>query len=200
MALPTKTATGSLRSVGDALPNLLSRIGYRQSEPKAEALATAAATILYGSYRRDDAADVEVLMSAAIAVLAEYPPECIRHVTDPRTGIQSNTYVSIDPRTKQEVRGRFQSFPPNPGELQEACEAYMAPIRRREYRERQEREQAERTAKACAEEAARRNRPTLAELQAKYGMGGDIRVINERGDVIAGLIAFAERPATTSQR
>ena len=64
---------------------------------------------MFGCYRKGDANDPETYTAAITAILAEYEPEVIQRVTDPRTGI---------PR-------KFK-FMPNPAELSEACDEAQA--------------------------------------------------------------------------
>lgn len=91
-------------------------------------------------------------MASITAVLTDYPPETVRVITDPRTGIA--TYE------------KFRIWMPNPGELKEACEAIEAPARRAKERqgaiERYERENA-------LLETHRDGRLSIEELKAKYG-------------------------------
>lgn len=61
---------------------------------------------MFGCYRKGDANDPEVYTAAVAAILAEYDPEVIRRITDPRTGIP-----------------RRMKFMPNPAEISEECEA-----------------------------------------------------------------------------
>jgi hypothetical protein len=145
------TAVGSLRPVSATLQDLLTSAGFKPVAPsrEKEELAAIAATLLEGSYRNDAAASAEVFHLGYVMTLAEYPDDCIRHVTDPRTGIQSFKYMTW--RGDKEVRGPFMAWPPNPGELQQACEKYMAPILRRQERDRVAAEQA----RAAAAEAER---------------------------------------------
>ena len=49
--------------------------------------AAVRARILFGCYRKGDANDPETYTAAITAILAEYEPEVIQRVTDPRTGI-----------------------------------------------------------------------------------------------------------------
>lgn len=44
-------------------------------------------TLLFGCYRRDEAADPEVYFSAAIAVFSEFTPDIVEYATDARTGL-----------------------------------------------------------------------------------------------------------------
>jgi hypothetical protein len=144
---------GSLKPASAALPSLLSGTGGRPPRPETEALALARATLLYGSYRRDDAANAEVIIEAATAILAEYPAEVIIEATDPRTGIQA--------------QAKFAAFPPNPGEVRQFCEALMEP-RRREERRRREAEELDRWRREG--EALRANAPTAEEIRNRYGI------------------------------
>lgn len=81
--------------------------------------ATERARLLFGCYRRGDANDPDTYAAAVAAVLSEYSADCIRSVTDPRTGIQSTS-----------------QFLPTVAEVKAACEEYMAPVRRDQERER----------------------------------------------------------------
>lgn len=46
---------------------------------------------MFGCFRRGDANDPDIYVAAITAVLAEYPEEVVKHVTDPRTGIPRKT-------------------------------------------------------------------------------------------------------------
>lgn len=81
---------------------------------------------MFGCYRKGDANDPETYAAAIAAVLAQYEPETMRYVTDPRTGIAAKT-----------------SWMPNPGEVRKACEEYEGPMRRAREREASERRQLE---------------------------------------------------------
>jgi hypothetical protein len=63
------------------------------------------ARTLFGCYRKGDANDPETYTAAITAILAEYSPEVIQRVTDPRTGI-----------------ARTNKWMPNPAEVAEACD------------------------------------------------------------------------------
>jgi hypothetical protein len=60
---------------------------------------------LFGCYRKGDANDPEIYTAAIAAVLADYEPEVIARVTDPRTGLPRKT-----------------KFLPNPAEVADACD------------------------------------------------------------------------------
>lgn len=81
--------------------------------------------MLLQCYRTGDAADPEAYMTGIASVLCTYPRDAIDHVTDPRWGLQTR-----------------MKWMPAPAEIREACEAFMAPIRAREARDRQARETA----------------------------------------------------------
>lgn len=66
------------------------------------------AKLLLGCYRRDEASDPDAYIQAITMVLTDYPRSVVEFVTDPRTGIQS--------------REQFKAFPPNSGEVKQACE------------------------------------------------------------------------------
>ena len=68
-------------------------------------LAAERTRLLFGCYRRGDANDPEIYTAAVAAVLAEYEPDVITRVTDPRTGLPRKT-----------------KFLPNPAEVAEACD------------------------------------------------------------------------------
>ena len=64
--------------------------------------------MLFGCYRRGDANDPEMYVSAVAAVLACYDVDLIREVTDPRTGIMTTE--------------KHMTFMPNAGELKVYCD------------------------------------------------------------------------------
>jgi hypothetical protein len=74
--------------------------------PTSPAIAAERARLLFGCYRRGDANDPETYTAAIAAILAEYPPDVVQRVTDPRTGI-----------------ARKIKFLPTVAELSEECEA-----------------------------------------------------------------------------
>ena len=84
--------------------------------------------------------------SALASVLADYPDEIIRKLTDPARGMP--------------VR---QKWRPLPYELKQACEEEVAPLRRQAERDRRAAESARLLA------APEQEKPTLAELKERYG-------------------------------
>lgn len=60
---------------------------------------------MYSCYRKDEAFNPDVFLTAAAAILSEYSEAVIRYVTDPRTGLPSR-----------------QKWPPQASEIKEACE------------------------------------------------------------------------------
>ena len=82
-------------------------------------LAIDRAQVLFGSYRRTDANDPEIYLRAIAAVLANYPPDLMREVTDPLTGIQTTE--------------RFETWPPNAGELKRYCDEIVCRRARLRY-------------------------------------------------------------------
>lgn len=121
--------------------------------------ASERARLLFGQYRRGDANDPEIYVATVAAILADYPPETIRYVTDPRTGIAANPLS--DPET-----GRVWSGMPDAANVKRACELHYAPTRRLLEREKAAREQiAER--EQLAEIAHHKPRKTYEELQAE---------------------------------
>jgi hypothetical protein len=107
------------------------------------------AQILLGCYRKDDAADPETYAGAVAAVLAEYPPDIVQRVTDPRSGLPSKL-----------------QWLPSVKEVRDACEELD---NRRRYQEQRAHQQAEQIAELKRLDAMRQTRPTLAEMKAKYG-------------------------------
>ena len=59
------------------------------------------ATLLLGSYRKDNATNPETYIQAVTMVLSDFPQNVVELITDPRTGIQADQ--------------RYLSFAPNAG-------------------------------------------------------------------------------------
>lgn len=91
-------------------------------------------------------------MASITAILTDYPPETVRVITDPRTGIA--TYE------------KFRVWMPNPGELKAACDEIEAPERRADARQASEKRFLEENKLL---ETHRECRLTLEELKDKYG-------------------------------
>lgn len=70
--------------------------------------ASQKAALLFGCYRKGDAADPEIYVAAVTAILSEYPAEVVDFVCDPRTGLP-----------------RKLSFLPTVAEIAAACDARM---------------------------------------------------------------------------
>jgi hypothetical protein len=116
---------------------------------------------LLGCYRRDDAADPETYAAAVAAVLSTYPPDIVKRVTDPRTGLPGKS-----------------KFLPTVSEVREECERLaMADAASIERQQSIERQLAER--KAEEESRAARPRPTIEELKEKYGPNWGLSVPEE---------------------
>jgi hypothetical protein len=122
---------------------------YRSAAKTDVETALQRAQILLGCYRRDDAADPETYGGAVAAVLAEYPPDIVQRVTDPRSGIPSRS-----------------QWLPTVKEVRDACEEIDQ--RRRAVAQMKKRE-AEQLAARKAAELSRDRRPTYEELKAQYG-------------------------------
>lgn len=71
---------------------------------------------MFGCYRKGDANDPETYTAAIAAILAEYEPEVVHRVTDPRTGIP-----------------RKMKFMPNPAEVSEFCEETKKAVESERY-------------------------------------------------------------------
>jgi hypothetical protein len=109
------------------------------------------ARLLFGQYRRGDANDPDVYVASVAAILADYPAETIRYVTDPRTGIAANP---INPNW---------SGLPDTAHVKRACENHSGPTRRAAEREAAMRRQiAER--KALPTPSERAVRPSYEDL------------------------------------
>ena len=72
--------------------------------------------ILFSAYRKADYADPEGFVIQLGVILSDYPPDVVRHVTDPRTGIQ-----------------RRLKWPPTIAEIVEACDDAMKPFSQRKF-------------------------------------------------------------------
>lgn len=105
------------------------------------------ARILLGCYRTGDANDPETYVTAIAAVLAKYPDSVITAITDPRTGLPIK-----------------KTWLPSIKEVFDACESEMEPIREENARIKRMKEQLE-----MRERMERGERPTMAQLKAKYG-------------------------------
>jgi hypothetical protein len=102
--------------------------------------------LILGSYRTGDANDPDTYVRVIAAVLTCYPVEIMKEVSDPRWGIATKI-----------------KWLPTLYDVKDACEAAMQPVYRRE---REAAHAAERRQRLSAPNVPR---PTLAELQAKYG-------------------------------
>lgn len=143
-----------LRPISQSLQELIgyskgSRLSTNLSVKTDPVTAVQRAKLLAGCYRKSDASDPETYAGAVSAVLAEYAPDIVQRVTDPRTGLPSKL-----------------QWLPSVKEVRDACEELDA--RQRYLRERAKQE-AEQVAELRRMDAARQTRPTLAEMRAKYG-------------------------------
>jgi hypothetical protein len=138
--------------------------------------------LLFGQYRRGDANDPDVYVASVAAILADYPADTIRYVTDPRTGIAGNP---INPNW---------TGPPDIADVKRACERHYGPMRRaintkaainRQFAEREKMAIGDRSKRPTYEELVRRcNEAGLiigqpkhrippvrpADIMAKYGI------------------------------
>jgi hypothetical protein len=111
-------------------------------------------------FRTGEANNPEVFVTAIAATLARYPDQVIYDVTDPRTGIPSKI-----------------SWMPTIKDVREACDRAYAPIQQQVERERRIAEQL-----AAREAEENKPRPTLEQLQAKYGKDWGLGNINGKPD------------------
>lgn len=100
--------------------------------------------ILFSAFRTDQYADAEGYVASLKMVLEGYPDDVIVHVTDPRTGVQ-----------------RGCKWPPTIAEIVSACDARLQELVKLAGRQRK--------VVPLIEGPPREERPTLAELKAKYG-------------------------------
>ena len=115
-------------------------------------MATRRAAILFGCYRKGDAADPETYAAAVAAVLASFPQPVVYAVTDPLRGLPSQS-----------------QFLPTVAEVRKACDAIVEREGRAaesDYRVRRQLEE-----RREYEELRAQPRLSLAELKAKYGDG-----------------------------
>jgi hypothetical protein len=105
------------------------------------------AKLLLGCYRTGDANDPQTYVAAITAVLARFPREVITAITHPVTGLPSK-----------------KDWLPTVKEVFSACHEAYAPILENEARLKRIKEQVE-----MREREERGERPTMAQLKAKYG-------------------------------
>jgi hypothetical protein len=153
---PSQGSTTNSESSTNRLPTSTCHQSQQNSIAHAN-YATSRAKILFGQYRRGDANDPDTYVAGVAAVLAEYPPETIRYVTDPRTGIAANPLA--DPDT-----GRVWTGMPDLANVKRACEIHYAPTRQLIARNRQAQEDQKRREEEVRREADRPSRPTYQEL------------------------------------
>ena len=71
----------------DSKPNSQSLTSLPPITAEQASYASERARLLFGFYRKGDANDPDAYVAGITAILAEYEPEVIRRVTDPRQGI-----------------------------------------------------------------------------------------------------------------
>lgn len=103
---------------------------------------------MFGCYRKGDANDPETYCAAVTAVLAQYPPDVVRLVTDPRSGLASR-----------------QEFLPTVKEVRDACEAIVQ-AEARAYRQKQDYARQMHERRALDEKY--KNQPKI-DFAARYG-------------------------------
>jgi len=132
------------------------------------AWATKQVSLFFGSFRKADADDPEVFTAGCLRLFTAYPPEIVQHVTDPLTGLctQSEWLPSLK-RVKDALSERHETV------------AARKAVQDREL---------EQIAARKAELANKNNRPTLEELKAKHGPNWGLQA-----DVKAEDVARAER-------
>jgi hypothetical protein len=120
--------------------------------------AASRAKILFGCYRTGDANDPQTYVAAITAILARYPEEVITAVTHPATGLPSK-----------------KGWLPTVKELVDACDEAVEPIVQNEARLKRIKDQLEMRERMDSGE-----KPTLAQLQDKYGKGWGIQPPDQR--------------------
>jgi hypothetical protein len=88
------------------------------AERSSPSFAAERTRILLGCFRKGEAADAEVYVTAIAAMLSTYPEEIVRQVTDPVRGLPSKV-----------------NWLPTLAEIRHECETFMRPIRDAEKRE-----------------------------------------------------------------
>lgn len=104
---------------------------------------------MFRCYPAGQANDPETYTAAISAVLAEYPPEVVHRVTDPRTGV-----------------ARKVKFLPSVAEVVEACEAEVKPIYEAMARQRQQKQAAR--DREAHEQAIASHDPALAKRMQQF--------------------------------
>lgn len=118
---PKPTAVTGFSPVASSLPQIGSLNASGSSiEATRPEVAVSRARTLFGCYRKGEANDPETYVAAISAVLAEYAPDIVQQVTDPRRGLPSRV-----------------SFLPTVKEVKDACEA-IASARAEAKRRKQE--------------------------------------------------------------
>jgi hypothetical protein len=112
-------------------------------------IAVERAKLMFGCYRKGDAADPETYAAAIAAVLANYPLETVLRVTNPVHGLPSRS-----------------NWLPTVKEVREACDEIEQ--RKQRFADNATRDLEQLEARRLEDEA-RKRRPTLPELKAKYG-------------------------------
>lgn len=69
----------------------VSTLGSGRASRCSPAVLADRARVLVGCYRQGEAADPEVYLAALAAIMAEYPEDIVRVVTDPRSGLPSRS-------------------------------------------------------------------------------------------------------------
>lgn len=141
---------------------------------------------MLGQYRAGSAADPDIYVAGVAAILAEYPPETMRYVTDPRTGLAANPIK--DPDT-----GRAWKGLPDLADVKTACEMHYGPVRRAQQREvALQRQIAEAKAERAREEV-RASRPSYEDLQRRCAEAGLFIGGANRTSTPFGIESFREK-------
>jgi hypothetical protein len=137
--------------------------------------------LLFGQFRKGEANDPVTFAAAIGAVLSQYPEEVIVAATDPRTGLASRT-----------------DWLPTSREVRVICEELVRPIQETERRRRDlERQFAD-------GEVDRSERPSLAEMRAKYGKNWGLAVDDRptafQASAMATLCQLAAKAGVTDEQ
>lgn len=132
---------------------------------------------MFGCYRKDEVADPEFYLTAAVAILSRYQKQTILRITDPRTGLPASS-----------------KFLPSIAEIREACEREQATFDREAARQERLREQLRGRQEDEKIEAARSKRPTYDELKAKSGKNWGLQISEpENENIVKQKRELAER-------
>lgn len=138
-----------LQKIGASLPQVG---GPPQVSREKMAWATKQVNLFFGSFRKADADDPETFTAGCLRLFTAYPAEAVRHVIDPVTGLPGKSEWLPTMRAIKDALDAWES-----DQRDSAHRVALAAAAERQVEERR------------AWLAKRKDKPTLADLQAKYG-------------------------------